>query len=560
MSWLDAYFGKVFSNGSAVELGGGFDFLTPLTAAYNEATKRVQLGVSAAELITLLAGAGYPPEPAPADDGRVLYASAGGYALSSTVKIQNGGAGLSLGSNPASYSGPTVMAWSSDNRLVGKTAGGSATTLFYWTGSDAISIGSSLNVTGMSLNTASGSISFNPAGVFSASVTSTALNLAFGGTVATSGTVRMCSGNSIVFRNNASTGNFIGMQANTSDEIVLGDDINITNMILRVAATRSFDFREAGVAIFNVNATRIDAKALELRFGTNPATGAKINVAHAVTVISGRDFANTGNATFLRWGAGGNNRLDFGGSNVEHIVSDVANGFSHFWRVNGSDAMSVSSSVLAIAAGVEARFGTNPATGARINVANNVSILEARNAANSADIGILSVSGSDSVTLGHATAGPTQLLYAVTTSHRFFVNNVEEYTATDSAFNFRDNALIQGTNPASAGDHRVYHGFLWNGRNSANSADRVIALWGGVADTLALGDVSATETIIRGATSTIQAGATVRFRVNSTGMGFFAATPVAKPTVSGSRGGNAALASLLTGLAALGLVTDSSTA
>lgn len=42
--------------------------------------------------------------------------------------------------------------------------------------------------------------------------------------------------------------------------------------------------------------------------------------------------------------------------------------------------------------------------------------------------------------------------------------------------------------------------------------------------------------------------------------GFFGATPVAKPTVTGSRGGNAALASLLTALVQLGLITDSTTA
>jgi hypothetical protein len=41
-------------------------------------------------------------------------------------------------------------------------------------------------------------------------------------------------------------------------------------------------------------------------------------------------------------------------------------------------------------------------------------------------------------------------------------------------------------------------------------------------------------------------------------VGLFGATPVAKPTVTGSRGGNAALASLLTALADLGLITDSS--
>lgn len=56
------------------------------------------------------------------------------------------------------------------------------------------------------------------------------------------------------------------------------------------------------------------------------------------------------------------------------------------------------------------------------------------------------------------------------------------------------------------------------------------------------------------------AGGTTRIEVDSTGLGFFATAPVAKPTITGSRGGNAALASLLTGLANLGLITDSTTA
>ncbi|NUQ76102.1 MAG: hypothetical protein HUU21_21390 [Polyangiaceae bacterium] len=57
---------------------------------------------------------------------------------------------------------------------------------------------------------------------------------------------------------------------------------------------------------------------------------------------------------------------------------------------------------------------------------------------------------------------------------------------------------------------------------------------------------------------TLQYTTTKRIEVNATGIGFFAANPVAKPTVTGSRGGNAALASLLTALATLGLITDSS--
>lgn len=50
-----------------------------------------------------------------------------------------------------------------------------------------------------------------------------------------------------------------------------------------------------------------------------------------------------------------------------------------------------------------------------------------------------------------------------------------------------------------------------------------------------------------------------KVRVNTTGLGFFGTAPAAKPTVSGSRSANAALASLITALAALGLVTDTTT-
>lgn len=51
----------------------------------------------------------------------------------------------------------------------------------------------------------------------------------------------------------------------------------------------------------------------------------------------------------------------------------------------------------------------------------------------------------------------------------------------------------------------------------------------------------------------------VKFSWNSTGLAFNSGAPVAKPTVTGSKGANAALTSLMTQLAALGLVTDSTT-
>lgn len=55
---------------------------------------------------------------------------------------------------------------------------------------------------------------------------------------------------------------------------------------------------------------------------------------------------------------------------------------------------------------------------------------------------------------------------------------------------------------------------------------------------------------------------TIRMEASGTAamIGFLGANPIARPTVTGSRGGNAALASALTALANLGLITDSSTA
>ena len=54
----------------------------------------------------------------------------------------------------------------------------------------------------------------------------------------------------------------------------------------------------------------------------------------------------------------------------------------------------------------------------------------------------------------------------------------------------------------------------------------------------------------------------VALTVNDTSgirLGFYGTSPQGKPTVTGSRGANAALASLLTALANIGLLVDSST-
>lgn len=51
----------------------------------------------------------------------------------------------------------------------------------------------------------------------------------------------------------------------------------------------------------------------------------------------------------------------------------------------------------------------------------------------------------------------------------------------------------------------------------------------------------------------------IKLEISNNGLGFFNTSPVSKPTVSGSKSGNDALASLLVALSDLGLITDSST-
>ncbi len=65
---------------------------------------------------------------------------------------------------------------------------------------------------------------------------------------------------------------------------------------------------------------------------------------------------------------------------------------------------------------------------------------------------------------------------------------------------------------------------------------------------------------IEGLAVNLRSGTTTVIQVIATGIGLNGSTPVAKPTVTGSRGGNAALASLLSALASRGDITNSTTA
>ncbi|KKK68494.1 hypothetical protein LCGC14_2943490 [marine sediment metagenome] len=96
---------------------------------------------------------------------------------------------------------------------------------------------------------------------------------------------------------------------------------------------------------------------------------------------------------------------------------------------------------------------------------------------------------------------------------------------------------------ATAGDIRLANLDTIQARNAANDAD-INMMHVNASDFVAIGSDADCEGVILGRA------------VKK--MGFYASTPITKPAVTGSRASNAALASLLTQLAALGLITDSS--
>lgn len=86
------------------------------------------------------------------------------------------------------------------------------------------------------------------------------------------------------------------------------------------------------------------------------------------------------------------------------------------------------------------------------------------------------------------------------------------------------------------------------------------ALWNDPTNAGAIGEIVLSAAYNANGTVTKREGLRVRGTSTATLLSFFGATPIAKPTITGSRGGNAALTNLLTQLAALGLITDSTTA
>jgi hypothetical protein len=124
-------------------------------------------------------------------------------------------------------------------------------------------------------------------------------------------------------------------------------------------------------------------------------------------------------------------------------------------------------------------------------------------------------------------------------------------TATFTPLATFTTGIAAGAVPALSGAIRMTNNTFAIARDAGNSADlNLIGL--NSADQVLLASSAGTAVIVGSSTSSI--------RLRGTDLAFFDASPQPKPTVSGSRAGNAALADLLSELATLGLITNSSSA
>lgn len=154
--------------------------------------------------------------------------------------------------------------------------------------------------------------------------------------------------------------------------------------------------------------------------------------------------------------------------------------------------------------------------------------------------------------------------------------NFGQYIANQGSANISNSAALYIANQSGSSGLNLagyVEGGVWiHNVNQNGTSD--FTIMGDTDGNLFVADTSADTVQIGAATTSDSAKFYVSGKISTSGeieingdlnhdgsnVGFYGTAPAAKPTVTGSRGGNAALASLLTALAGLGLITDSSSA
>jgi hypothetical protein len=422
-----------------------------------------------------------------------------------------------------------------------------------------------------------GKFAYGSAGAYTLTSTVKIVNagasLSFGAAPASASAVNaICLSNTqaISARNFANSGN-IGLLATTvGNRLLVGvSGTEPSNIQYHAAAAGVHEFYIGAGAEYQFSSTALLMFDNILSFGTAPATTGTIRLPNANT-IAWRNFANSGNVVGFQVFT--DNTLLLGDTANAGMRYNCGSGANHTFLVNGGSEIVIDANALYLRDNSLVLHTTNPAASGTIRSAHGFTLLTGRNNANSGDIGLIhfGITATDGLTIGSsAVSGGVYYGCATGSQHAWQINATTAATLSSTLLTLSSGVTVNfaGTS-ATGGLLNTGHGVsLWYGRNNAGAGNNQLLFYGtvnAVNDVILIGASTLAGGVALTAASTgsisMSVNSTARFTANNTGIGFYTTTPVAKPTVSGAKGGNAALGSLMTALSNLGLVTDSTTA
>jgi hypothetical protein len=359
---------------------------------------------------------------------------------------------VGIGSNPASSG---ALRLTNNETINSKNSTGTSIALI-GTSTDAVAIGSSsASISGIFYSFGgAGTHSFSVGGLNVATLGATALTLPLGGTAATSGSMRVASGFSLVGKDSTGLLDITGMQIRTDNFVSIGDGADGAGVLLNAPAGGEIRMRISGTTIeYRFFSDRADFTDNELRFGTNPATGAKVNTPNNVAVIESRNSTNDGDLNILF--VTNTNQLVFGLNDTAlttpaQVILNTATGGEVAFRHNNVSAIRVFETSARLSSGVVLQFNTTQTAGL-INVLNNVTALSGRDAAASNNIALVTWNGSNQLVLGQDTILAGVIARASSYFRVFIAGSATENLSVDAEKIFIKNGGNTAGDPVGGG-------------------------------------------------------------------------------------------------------------
>lgn len=394
--------------------------------------------------------------------------------------------------------------------------------------------------------------------------------------IATVGTMR-CSETetAVAFRNDAGTDNVLGLSCDI-DNLRLGDTTVCATITERVKAGGTWSFSIGGTSTCSISSAALTTPASITLASAGTSTISKATpgagpggdvVVRAANGIGG----NVGGNLTVGPGAGSTPDAIAGGNMTFAMQSDGAASGTQSWTAGSLGTFLT----LAYANGAGLTSITTAKTSIALDAPTSLLLKIGGVTKATQTTGALSLAGAVTVgttlaTTGAATLGSTLAVtgaatigngLAVTTGATTLGSTLLATGATtlSSTLAVTGATTIGGLITASAGANVTTADLaLSSGSSLSINGYGIISEGGGIVSVGSDGGPGITIATSDGPSVAVTADGSKKMEANTTGIGFFAATPVAKPTVTGSRALNPALASLLTALATLGLITDSS--